>query len=197
MHFASVLGRTETIMAKIVGLANWKVHIHKEDVCDLFDTTKLVYLTADSPHVLDVLSKDDVYVIGAFVDRNRHKGATYNKAQEHGLRTARLPLTDHVDMEATKVLTVNHVFAILGLVHNGTDWHNAILEVLPGRKGARDRSSTSNQQDGDDGGDDDGDDDYEDGDLGIAGAGCCGGGEDGDGNGDHGSDDGDSGSDGN
>jgi len=138
MHFTSVVGRTAEIMSKIVGLTNWKVHIHKEDVTEVFDRSQLVYLTADSPNVVHGLSKDDVYVIGAFVDRNRHKGATFKKAQELGIRTARLPLADHVAMDATKVLTVNHVFAILGHVQNGVAWREAIMQVLPGRKGARD-----------------------------------------------------------
>jgi tRNA (guanine9-N1)-methyltransferase len=37
--------------------------------------SSLVYLTADSPHELEALSPDDVYIIGGIVDRNRHKAS--------------------------------------------------------------------------------------------------------------------------
>lgn len=50
-----------------------------------------------------------VYIIGGIVDRNRLKGATYEKASAQMIATARLPLQEFVDMGAyTRVLTVNH-----------------------------------------------------------------------------------------
>jgi len=38
----------------------------------LFDKTKLVYLTADSPNTLESFDDDKIYIIGGIVDRNRH-----------------------------------------------------------------------------------------------------------------------------
>jgi tRNA (guanine9-N1)-methyltransferase len=50
-----------------------------------------------------------VYIIGGIVDRNRLKGATYNRAIADGIATAKLPLDDYLQMgSATRVLTVNH-----------------------------------------------------------------------------------------
>ena len=39
----------------------------------LFDVKNMVYLTADSPHVVVSLEPEKLYVIGGLVDRNRHK----------------------------------------------------------------------------------------------------------------------------
>ena len=38
--------------------------------------SRLVYLTADSPHILTTLDPDDVYIVGGLIDRNRFKGIT-------------------------------------------------------------------------------------------------------------------------
>ena len=42
---------------------------------ELYPREQLVYLTADSPHILRTLEADKVYIIGGLVDRNRHKVA--------------------------------------------------------------------------------------------------------------------------
>jgi tRNA (guanine9-N1)-methyltransferase len=99
------------------------------------DPSKLVYLTSDSPNVLDDLDNDKVYVIGGIVDRNRLKRATIDRAKELGIATARLPITQHLQLFTSKVLTCNHVFGILLKYRDcGNDWKKAMLEVLPKRK---------------------------------------------------------------
>jgi tRNA (guanine9-N1)-methyltransferase len=40
---------------------------------ELFPKEKLVYLTGDSPNVLEDIEEDKVYIIGAIVDHNRLK----------------------------------------------------------------------------------------------------------------------------
>jgi len=75
---------------------------------DVFEKDKLVYLTSDSPNVLEAVTPDKYYIIGAIVDRNRLKGATYNQALEQGIATARLPIDEYLQMSTRKVLTINH-----------------------------------------------------------------------------------------
>ena len=43
------------------------------DAKDTPSSRKIIYLSSESPNVLQELDKDAVYVIGGIVDRNRHK----------------------------------------------------------------------------------------------------------------------------
>lgn len=98
--------------------------------------SKVVYLTSDSETILDTLEDDKIYVIGGIVDRNRLKGVAMNRAQALGLKTAKLPLDDHLaKMSSTPVLACNHVFNILIKTREyGNDWSKALEEILPTRK---------------------------------------------------------------
>lgn len=73
-------------------------------------TRQLVYLSADAEEELSTLSEDEVYIIGGIVDRNRHKNLCQNKAEQLGIRTARLPIGTFIEnLPTRKVLTVNQV----------------------------------------------------------------------------------------
>mmetsp|Transcript_47817 Transcript_47817/g.144615 ORF Transcript_47817/g.144615 Transcript_47817/m.144615 type:complete len:349 (-) Transcript_47817:184-1230(-) len=101
------------------------------------DKSKLVYLTADSENIIDHLDDGKIYVVGGIVDRNRLKGVTMAKANELGIQTAKLPISHHLKLFATKVLTCNHVFEILlKYREHGNDWKKAMMDVLPKRKDA-------------------------------------------------------------
>ena len=92
-----------------------------------------VYLTADSPNVLDELENDKCYVLGGIVDRNRLQRAAIDRAEALSLPHARLPLEACVDFEGTKVLTVNHCFEILCGWREG-GWGKSMVEHMPTRK---------------------------------------------------------------
>lgn len=62
-----------------------------------------MYLTADSPDELSELDPSKVYILGGLVDRNRHKGICYQRAQEAGVATARLPITQHMKLHTSAV----------------------------------------------------------------------------------------------
>ena len=68
---------------------------------------KIVYLSADGDETLEDLKKDELYIIGGIVDRNRYKFLTLQKAKRLGFRCAKLPL-ELVKFHGSRVLTVNN-----------------------------------------------------------------------------------------
>ncbi|EPX70716.1 tRNA m(1)G methyltransferase Trm10 [Schizosaccharomyces octosporus yFS286] len=96
---------------------------------------KMVYLSADSDETLHELKEDEIYIIGALVDKNRYKNICDDKAKSQGIRTAKLPIGEYIRMSDRKVLTVNHVFEILSLWLEHRDWEKAFMEIIPKRKG--------------------------------------------------------------
>lgn len=49
---------------------------------DKFKKEDIVYLTADSPNIIENLDDTKAYIIGGIVDRNRYLNLTFNKATE-------------------------------------------------------------------------------------------------------------------
>ncbi|RHY34378.1 hypothetical protein DYB32_001000 [Aphanomyces invadans] len=153
MFLTSLHGETESNLCKISGFGTWiGCTATPKSYMDIFKKESLVYLTADSPNVINDLDTDKVYIIGGIVDRNRLKGATYDRAKAQGIQTAKLPLDKVLEMgQATRVLTVNHgmpshrtsltvsalVFQILVDYTTVRDWTQATLSALPERKGAQ------------------------------------------------------------
>ncbi|KAJ7327106.1 hypothetical protein JRQ81_016865 [Phrynocephalus forsythii] len=120
------------------GWVNWKdVHIQSEHYSELVKKEDLVYLTSDSPDILNELDESKAYIIGGLVDHNHHKGLTYKRAQEEGISHAQLPLGIFVKMNSRKVLAVNHVFEIILVYLEKRNWKEAFFTVLPQRKGAK------------------------------------------------------------
>ena len=68
------------------------------------------------------------------MDRNRYINLTLNKAEEQGIRHGKLPIGDYMQLQSSTVLTVNHVFEILGLQFNNKDWEKTLNHVIPERK---------------------------------------------------------------
>ncbi|KAF9037825.1 hypothetical protein BDZ89DRAFT_1129770 [Hymenopellis radicata] len=114
---------------------------------------KVVYLTADTQDELTELRSDEIYIIGGLVDHNRYKVSSsfvddfnglvptlrqnlcFDKAQESGVRTARLPIGRYLsNMPTRKVLTVNQVFEIMLKWVETRDWEQALYTVIPKRK---------------------------------------------------------------
>ena len=97
---------------------------------------ELVYLTSDSPDTLTELKPYSTYIIGGLVDRNRHKGICYKRAMDRGVKTAKLPIGDYMQMNSRFVLATNHVSEIMLRWMELGDWGEAFLRVIPKRKGA-------------------------------------------------------------
>lgn len=95
----------------------------------------IVYLSSESPHVLDRLEADTCYIIGGLVDRNREKGLCHRRARQRGVRTARLPIGEYMVMQSRVVLATNHVVEIMLRWLECGDWGEAFMKVVPKRKG--------------------------------------------------------------
>lgn len=96
---------------------------------------EVVYLTSESDDILTELKPYSTYIIGGLVDKNREKGICYKRAGNRGIRTARLPIGEFMDMQSRKVLATNHVNEIILKWLECGDWGEAFMKVIPKRKG--------------------------------------------------------------
>lgn len=90
------------------GYLNWDVKMHPESYIDIFDHDSIVYLTSESENVLTEIDSNAVYIIGGLVDHNHHKGLSFERAEQKQLKTARLPLSEHITIKTRTVLTIVH-----------------------------------------------------------------------------------------
>ncbi|KAF2827379.1 hypothetical protein CC86DRAFT_348797 [Ophiobolus disseminans] len=96
-----------------------------------------IYLSSESDNVLTHLKPNSTYIIGGLVDKNRYKGVCYKRAVEHGIKTAKLPIKEYLEMRDRQVLVTNHVLEILLKWMEFGDWGKAFMEVMPKRKGGK------------------------------------------------------------
>lgn len=114
-----------------------QVNFCTENYLEIFKLEELVYLTSESDNVIEQLEEDKVYIIGAFVDHNAHKGLCLKIAKEQGIRHGRLPINQYMEMKTRQVLSIDQVFAIISKVAScNLSWKEAFMKVLPQRKGA-------------------------------------------------------------
>lgn len=114
---------------------------------------EIIYLTSDSPDTLTALKPYSTYIIGGLVDRNRHKGICYKRALDRGVKTAKLPIGEYMDMTSRFVLATNHVVEIMLQWLELGDWGEAFLKVVPKRKGGVLKGGKGEGKDGGKGGD--------------------------------------------
>ena len=152
-HITGFNGTIKEEMGRHDGYENWDVNFYENSYSSAFENgsfdafckTKedIVYLTSESENVLKTFEPNKAYVIGGLVDHNLHKGLCHKLAKEAGVSHARLPLEEFVEMKTRKVLTIDHVFQIIGeVVSQKQDWTSAILKVLPSRKEVEVKEST-------------------------------------------------------
>ncbi|XP_048132345.1 tRNA (guanine(9)-N1)-methyltransferase isoform X2 [Rhodamnia argentea] len=99
-------GEMGSQLQRIPGFDKWFVEKEDRSYVEALQDWKenLVYLTADSANVLDVLDQKKIYIIGGLVDRNRWKGLTMKKAEEQGIQTAKLPIGNYLKMSSSQLL---------------------------------------------------------------------------------------------
>lgn len=135
-YITSVDSALKQRMSVNAGCLNWDVYYKEENYLDVFGVDNIVYLTSESDNVLDTLEESKTYIIGGLVDHNRHKGICHKLALEKGSSHARLPIDKFLIMKTRNVLTIDQVFEIILRITEGLSWQEALIKVLPKRKGA-------------------------------------------------------------
>lgn len=97
------------------------------------DRENIIYLTPDTDTVLESIDPGKIYIIGGIVDKNRFKGKTSQTAQELGLKTARLPVPEFIDLKTSPVLTIFHVLEIMLKFKECHDWKESLEAFVPKR----------------------------------------------------------------
>lgn len=101
---------------------------------EVFPRDQLVYLTADSPNIMETFEHDKIYIIGSLVDKSIQTGVSLAQAKRLKLETARLPLDKYLNWEeGAKNLTLDQMMQILMSLKDSGDWMKA-FQFVPRRK---------------------------------------------------------------
>lgn len=109
----------------------------EKQLAQLKDQGEVVYLSSESDETLTELKPFSTYIVGGLVDKNREKGICHKRAVERGVRTAKLPIGDYLEMSSRKVLATNHVNEIMVQWLECGDWGESFMKVMPKRKGGK------------------------------------------------------------
>ncbi|XP_015923471.2 tRNA methyltransferase 10 homolog A [Parasteatoda tepidariorum] len=135
IYITGYTNSTKEWIEKKFNCFNWDVNFDPKQHHEVFEKESIVYLTSDSPNVIDELDHDKCYIIGALVDHNRLKNICYEKAVKDGVGHAQLPLDLYFKFKTRKVLTIDQVYSLLLRLTEGKTWTEAGLEIFPKRKG--------------------------------------------------------------
>lgn len=110
LHFTSIVegNRMYKVLEKNDGYQNWDVKFSPDSYVDVFDKSRIVYLSSDSENTIEHLEEDKIYIIGGLVDHNHHKGIALKKALEAGVQHAKLPLNENIVLKTRNVLSIYH-----------------------------------------------------------------------------------------
>uniref|UniRef100_A0A1B6CHN4 RNA (guanine-9-)-methyltransferase domain-containing protein 1 n=1 Tax=Clastoptera arizonana TaxID=38151 RepID=A0A1B6CHN4_9HEMI len=112
----------------------YPMNITEKSYLDIFPKENLVYLTPHCRNELTTFNHDDIYIIGAFVDKKTTDPISLAKAKREGIRMACLPLDSYLLWNCgTKNLTINQVLSIMLDIRRSGDWTKA-LQHVPKRK---------------------------------------------------------------
>ncbi|CAG2108123.1 unnamed protein product, partial [Medioppia subpectinata] len=108
---------------------------YNKSYTDVFPREQLVYLSPHSDTTLDVVSDDDIYIIGGLIDKSYTAPISAIKAREDGIRSARLPIRGNLEWRrGSQHLCINQVLAILREWQLTRDWPESLRRHIPIRK---------------------------------------------------------------
>jgi ribonuclease P protein 1 len=112
----------------------YALNVTEKSYLDIFPREKLVYL---SPHARDELmsfDEDEIYIVGAMVDKTDPRPFSLAKSKKEGLRIKKLPLDRFMDWGlGGKSLTINQMGNIMLDLRHTKDWEKA-FRFVPRRK---------------------------------------------------------------
>uniref|UniRef100_A0AAG5DF53 RNA (guanine-9-)-methyltransferase domain-containing protein 1 n=1 Tax=Anopheles atroparvus TaxID=41427 RepID=A0AAG5DF53_ANOAO len=108
-------------------------NITERSYTDLFPKDRLVYLTPHCKNDLTEFNPDDIYIIGAMVDKSSQEAVSLGKAKKLGLRMARLPLDKYFQFKSGKSLTLDQMVMIMLELKASNNFEKA-LQHVPRRK---------------------------------------------------------------
>uniref|UniRef100_A0A2M4BPJ2 RNA (guanine-9-)-methyltransferase domain-containing protein 1 n=1 Tax=Anopheles marajoara TaxID=58244 RepID=A0A2M4BPJ2_9DIPT len=108
-------------------------NVTERSYTDLFPKERLVYLTPHCKNDLEEFNPDDIYIIGAMVDKSSQEAVSLGKAKKQGLRMARLPLDRYFQFKSGKSLTLDQMLMIMLELKTSNDFERALKHV-PRRK---------------------------------------------------------------
>ncbi|XP_028378589.2 tRNA methyltransferase 10 homolog B isoform X2 [Phyllostomus discolor] len=123
------------------GFSSYLLDRTEEDCFSVFPLETLVYLTPDSEHALEDVDLNKVYILGGLVDESIQKKVTFQKAREHSVKTARLPIQEYMVRRQngknyhSEILTINQVFDVLSTYFETQNWPEALKKGVSSRKG--------------------------------------------------------------
>ena len=122
-----------------MGSKNWHVKFNEEkfseidEIINLSKSKEIIYLSPDSPNILEEVNSDSIYVIGGFVDKPVSKYRSLDKATNLKIKTARLPLEEYLPDIMNPVLNINNVVEILSKFMESKNWDTAVNESIAKR----------------------------------------------------------------
>ncbi|KAJ3195257.1 tRNA methyltransferase 10 [Irineochytrium annulatum] len=127
---------TAALSKRVPDWTKWKnfISFDERQYHQMNEKDDIIYLSADSPDVLERLEPGKSYIIGGLVDHNKHKGLCQDRAMKLGIKTARLPISEFIVLASRKVLTINQVLEIMLKYLDMESWRGAFMETIPQRK---------------------------------------------------------------
>ncbi|XP_003700735.1 tRNA methyltransferase roswell [Megachile rotundata] len=115
--------------------ADFPLNITTKSYLDIFDKSKLVYLTPHTRKVLTHYDADAIYIIGAMIDKTNHEPLSMQKARREGIKMVKFPLSEKLPWGtgSIKNLPLNQVLSILLDLRVTNNWEIA-LQHIPRRK---------------------------------------------------------------